>query len=224
MTKIVSVFNKLAFTPGELIDDVLEMIEAAQDNIWVAMFWFDYKPFADALIGARHRGVEVKVIVDKRSLIEMHDIDIKYSLSVPEYLRDNDVSVWIYEREDHIFHHKLVLIDQRNLLFSTCNWYHNDLKHNLDCHFVIEDNSICQEVGRWFEHWAQRMIELSSVNARGKVLRNHIAKSGTIGGCCGFPRFRGIVSGLRQNLLIMTLCLAFCLSFFTGILLIVFLK
>ena len=221
---MVNVFKKLSFSPSELIGDMSAMIEAAQENIWVAMFWFDYKPFADSLISARHRGVEVKVIVDKRSLLAMHDMDIEYNLSVPEYLRKNDIIVWIYEGEDHIFHHKFMIIDQKNLLYSTCNWYHNDLKHNLDCYFLIEDNSLCQEVGRWYKQLEQRMIELSSVKESEKTSCNHIARSATTVKCCGVPGFMGIVSRLRHNILLVTLFFVFCLSFFTCILLMVFFK
>ena len=141
----------IKFIPEDnVILDIINKIKRAQHSILVAMFWFNYKPIADALIKASESGVKVKIFVDKRSLLYMYDSENRFKMSIPEYLKNNNVKVKIYYGTKNIFHHKIVLIDSKLLIISSFNWHHNDILHNYDFYLVIDDKKLCSTIKSWF--------------------------------------------------------------------------
>lgn len=136
---------------------VQEEIAAAKQSIDVAMFWFDHRSLAEALLAARRRGVQVRVLADRRSLRGMakEDGSRTWMRSVPGHLTRGGVPVAIYQGKDHIMHHKFLLIDRAHgngrIVLTTWNWHLEDLQNNHDALLALRDPVAMQRLGTWFD-------------------------------------------------------------------------
>ena len=92
---------------------VIKGINAAKQSIHVAAYSFTSKPIAQALLDAKKRGVDVKVVADKKSNSG------KYSAAT--YLANNGVPVHLDDNYP-IFHHKFMVIDGVSLETGSFNY------------------------------------------------------------------------------------------------------
>lgn len=104
----------IGFSPdGNSLDLVLQGIRSAKKSIHVAAYSFTSKPIAAALIAAKNRGVEVRVVADQKSS--------KDDYSVTGYIAAKGIQV----RTDGnyaIFHQKFIVIDGVSLETGSFNF------------------------------------------------------------------------------------------------------
>jgi len=95
---------EVAFTPG---DDaaglIVERIQRARQQILVQAYSFTHKGIADALVAARQRGIDVRVIAD-------HDQTYSIATSLVAELARHGVPVWL-DGEHAAAHDKVMIID-----------------------------------------------------------------------------------------------------------------
>lgn len=102
------------FSPdGNSLQLVLKAIDNAKKSIHVAAYSFTSKPIASALLSAYKRGVEVKVIADKKSNSGRY--------TAVTYLANNKVPVRLNGNYP-IFHHKFMVIDGNTLETGSFNY------------------------------------------------------------------------------------------------------
>lgn len=54
------------FTPGgNYTQEIVDLIHQTKKTLWIQAYQFTSQPIADAVIAAKHRGVDVRVILDK---------------------------------------------------------------------------------------------------------------------------------------------------------------
>ena len=101
------------------VKEIIKCISNAKNEIYLMHFWFSWKPIADALIDAHSKGVKINILTDQRSLVKyMQDDEKTFSLSVPEYLFENGIKrIAIYFNE-HLMHHKVIILDEVIILGS----------------------------------------------------------------------------------------------------------
>lgn len=94
----------MAFTPGDAADRLItETVLRARYQILVQAFSFTHRKIADALAGARRRGVDVQVIVDGRQL------DNGFAPVVPGLA---SAGIAVYVDADHdAAHNKVMIVD-----------------------------------------------------------------------------------------------------------------
>lgn len=98
---------QIAFTPGdEAARIIVEALRAARRQVLVQAFSFTHKDIARALIDARRRGVDVRVIADgeQTELIESTVIPELAAAGVPVFL----------DQEHAAAHNKVMVIDEGN--------------------------------------------------------------------------------------------------------------
>jgi phosphatidylserine/phosphatidylglycerophosphate/cardiolipin synthase-like enzyme len=104
----------IGFSPDQgSLPLVLKAISSAQKSIHVAAYSFTSKPIAEALLAAKNRGIDVKVIADEKSNSG------KYSATT--YLANNNVPVKL-DGNYPIFHHKFMVIDGVSLETGSFNY------------------------------------------------------------------------------------------------------
>lgn len=104
----------VGFSPNQgSLPLVLKAINSSQKSIHVAAYSFTSKPIAEALLAAKKRGVDVKVIADQKSNSG------KYSATT--FLANNNVLVKL-DGNYPIFHHKFMVIDGINLETGSFNY------------------------------------------------------------------------------------------------------
>ncbi len=103
-------------------------LDSARSRVWVAMYSFTNQDFADALIRAHARGVDVRVIVEKQQA------GSQYSQHVA--LSTNGISVRI-DSNPNFMHNKFAVIDSEKLINGSMNWTGNGVGENNENVLVI---------------------------------------------------------------------------------------
>ena len=105
---------QVCFTPGEnCTQEVVDIINKAKKQILVQAYAFTSTPIARALIQAKQRGVDVKVLLDKTQ------VKTKYSSAT--YLLNN--AIWVrIDAHPVIAHNKVILVDNSTLITGSFNF------------------------------------------------------------------------------------------------------
>jgi phosphatidylserine/phosphatidylglycerophosphate/cardiolipin synthase-like enzyme len=137
----------VAFSPqGESLELVLSCIRAAERNILVAAYSFTSKPVALALIEAWERGVNVKVMADKKGNSSRHTaVTHLASQGIPVRLNGNYA----------IHHHKFMVIDGRHVQTGSFNYSAAAVKKNAENVLVLwnEPELAGQYAAEWQRLW-----------------------------------------------------------------------
>ncbi len=139
--------NQISFT-----EKVLDSINNAQEEIYIAMYSFNIEEIRDALVKAEERGVKVVLYYHNSKSLKMDEFlgDVKDKLDV-RYVAKIEGGESYYN-----LHHKFMIVDPnletRILLTGPWNWSH--FQEDLDPNIIIETHdkeiisSYMQEIGR----------------------------------------------------------------------------
>lgn len=114
--------DKLYFLPNEskkAKNDIVKLLENANQSIDIAMYNFTYKKFAKALKKATKNGVKVTLIYDKTKLKFHKKINLIKST-----------------RKLHI---KMAIIDDKYLIFGSANWKKESFSENYEIINITDD-------------------------------------------------------------------------------------
>ena len=126
----------VCFTPGNTCQQsILHELTAAQESIRIQAYQLEDPQILAALINAKHRNLDVRVIVDK-SQVDDH----KDKTSVAHYLLSNRIPVWVDEKPS-IAHNKVILIDDDVVITGSYNFSEHALK-NAENEIKITDRSL----------------------------------------------------------------------------------
>lgn len=153
--------NELLFGPNEDIESlILNEIDAAYKSIRIMAFWFTWKPIANRLISAMHRGVDVEVLLDRRSAeVKMKDVDEVNETLIPEYLVEHGIShnrIHIYNGE--LLHHKIILIDKSTVLTGTCNFFNASINRHEEHYMSITSEELSRRFNNRFDLLKERSV------------------------------------------------------------------
>lgn len=119
------------FSPeGRCTDAIVRAIKNARVSVHVQAAQFESKPIAKALAAAHKRGVEVRVIVDRKKN------DDKQSRA--DNLADRDVPTY-YDDAHGTAHNKLILIDRRVIITGSFNFTKEAEEDNAENLLMVED-------------------------------------------------------------------------------------
>lgn len=164
--------KELLFGPNDDIEQlVVKEIDKAEREINIMVFWFTWKPIADALLRASSRGVKVNLILDSRSAeVKQKDVDVERELVVPKYLSDSgfrEEKIRIYDGE--LLHHKIILIDAERVLMGSCNFFNGSIKRHEE-HYMLAIGSELYDV--FFEKFKELWRENSTTYSDFKRYNN----------------------------------------------------
>jgi phosphatidylserine/phosphatidylglycerophosphate/cardiolipin synthase-like enzyme len=125
---------------------VVHTIDEARETLRVAAYSFTSRAIADALIAARQRGVDVKVVLDKSQ-----DTD----RSLEAYLQDGGIDTKINHRY-HIMHDKFIVVDGETLETGSFNFTKSAEEHNAENVLVLHDPATAGDYKRqWEKLWQE---------------------------------------------------------------------
>ena len=134
----------VCFTPEQnCTSRIIKTINQAKEQIRVQAYSFTSKPIAKALIKAKKRGVQVKVILDKSQC--------KARNSLIRLFVKNNIPVWI-DSAPAIAHNKILIIDNR-IYTGSFNFTNAAQYKNTENLILIEDNEILK---RYIQNWNKR--------------------------------------------------------------------
>jgi phosphatidylserine/phosphatidylglycerophosphate/cardiolipin synthase-like enzyme len=138
------------FSPGGGIEPaLLDAIKSARSEIIVAMYNFTSRPLAEALVRARARGVEVRILLDKPQAF------VKYSKT--NDLRRGKCDVRLVslgktgDDQPIRYHHKFMVVDRTVVTTGSFNWTSQADDSNFENEVVIASKRLGAEFREEFE-------------------------------------------------------------------------
>lgn len=139
---------QVAFCPSpQCVSLVVSALDAAQERVDIAMYSFTNDEMGQALVRAKERGVEIRVVLEKQQSTT------QYSELVA--LRDAGIPVRV-DSNPQLMHHKFAVIDSAFVITGSMNWTSNGVKENNENVLVIHSNELNAQFGEEFERvWGE---------------------------------------------------------------------
>jgi phosphatidylserine/phosphatidylglycerophosphate/cardiolipin synthase-like enzyme len=136
------------FAPGNAEGMVVRAIDQAHGQILVAAYSFTSRPIAQALIRAKHRGVQVMAVLDKSQRTERY--------SSAHFLANSGVPVRIDSRYA-IMHNKFLVIDGQTVETGSFNYTFAAARRNAENVLIVRyDKPLAQTYAReWNRLWGE---------------------------------------------------------------------
>lgn len=153
---------QVCFTPNQACQKlIVQQINDAKESILIQAYSFTDKDIIEALIKAKHRGIQVSVLLDYSNL------KAKYS-GLNEILT-HQITVRI-DKLPGIAHNKIIIIDNHILIGGSYNFSKGAYKRNAENVMIIHDKPLASEyINNWQKRW-----ELST--APGDIKNNKLSK------------------------------------------------
>ncbi len=126
-------------TDKSVIRYVLPVINAAQKSIDVTSFDLNLPTFTNALVSAKKRGVQVRVVVDGvegNQTLKASDAPGNQAFDATKTLTGAGITVVNGGRSNGLMHNKIIIVDGSTLLMGSWNMSYNDTFRN--------DNNVLQ--------------------------------------------------------------------------------
>ncbi len=148
----------VCFTPGEdCTYKIVSAIDQAVHNIWVQAYSFTSRPISKALVLAKKRGVDVKVIFDKTAL--------DHKQGAATYLVHHGIPIWI-DNQPTIAHNKVIIVDQTRVITGSFNFTRAAQQKNAENVLLISDAGLAKQ---YLKNWQSRQrisMEYANDNTR----------------------------------------------------------
>jgi phosphatidylserine/phosphatidylglycerophosphate/cardiolipin synthase-like enzyme len=130
------------YQANESLKALINKIDGASSRIFVAMYTFTHEELLRVLVSAKKRGVTVKVLFDKDSILHT---------SIKAYVRcKREGIICSFRKKSGLLHYKAAIIDDC-LIFGSANWTKAAFKVNDDCLLFIEPLNNQQK--SWVNAW-----------------------------------------------------------------------
>ena len=133
------------FSPnGKCLDFIVSVIDNAKSTINVQAYSYTAKCIAEALVRAKKRGVDVRILLD-RSQLNAQGSQIYFS-------QENNIYVAI-DYVPGIAHNKVMIIDDEKVLTGSFNWTVSAEMKNAENLLLITDKNVAK---KYKDNWIAR--------------------------------------------------------------------
>lgn len=124
---------ELWFLPDnkEATAQITQLLRTAKKTIRVAMFTWTRQDFAQEIVNAARRGVDVQVVIDSSSAKGA-------SSHVANYLKRSGINVG-FGPTNVLLHHKFLYVDDTTLVNGSANWTKAAFNQNDECFIVLHN-------------------------------------------------------------------------------------
>ena len=123
---------------GNLDQILIKQMNTAQKNLNVAIYSFTKGNIADAILEAKKRGVDVKVITDKQ------ESQSKYQKAILDKLKANNIPVRINSHAG-LMHLKVTIIDDKIVTGGSYNYTESATKNNDENLILMKDPQLVNQ-------------------------------------------------------------------------------
>jgi len=136
------------FSPhGGCTEAVVDALNSAKETILVQAYSFTSAPIAQALVNAKHQGIEVQVILDKSQRRERY--------SSADFVIHEGIPTWIDEKPA-IAHNKVIVIDGHIVVTGSFNFTKAAEEKNAENLLVIDDSELAV---KYTKNWKSRQVD-----------------------------------------------------------------
>lgn len=144
---------EICFTPGQNCTNlIIKNMDKAKKSLLVQAYSFTSAPIAKAIIDAKKRGVDVKVILDKSQFSQ------KYSSS--KFLMNQEIQIWKDDKVA-IAHNKVMIIDDMITITGSFNFTKAAQERNAENVLIIDDSVLAK---KYTDNWFNRQKLSTKVN------------------------------------------------------------
>jgi len=137
---------QVCFTPYQnCMKKIVRLINHAKKSIFIQAYSFTAHPIAKALVRAKERGVEVRIIFDKSNFSG-------HFYSSSKYLIRHGIPSW-NDSNLNIAHNKVIIVDQSIVQTGSFNYTYSAQKHNAENVLIIYNRKLAQ---RYLDNWYRR--------------------------------------------------------------------
>jgi len=130
------------FSPhGGCTDAIVEALGKAHESVLVQAYSFTSAPIAKALAEAKHRGADVRIILDKSNLTERYSpVDFFLHSGIPPLI----------DSAHAIAHNKVMVLDHRTVITGSFNFTRAAEERNAENLLIIDDANLA---ARYEKNW-----------------------------------------------------------------------
>lgn len=133
---------KVCFTPGERCDkEIVSEIDHENKRVWVQAYYLTSRDIINAIINAKKRGADVRVIIDREG--------IKDILTIP--FRSYSIPIWV-DRNVVIAHNKVIILGYNEVITGSYNFTKSAQKKNAENMLIIKSDKVAWEYADNFIH------------------------------------------------------------------------
>lgn len=167
--------TQLYYTPyRELLDSIVKNIDNAETKIYISSYIFTEKRIKNALIRAKKRWLETKVIMEKDPYMAYNINDNFYN----ELIKKDIEVKWSNQQNYLLNHAKFMIIDNMSII-STWNISYSTFQYNRDFFVITKDQSIVNNLETLFINdfnWIKTDIYHSNILLSPNYSRSKINK------------------------------------------------
>lgn len=153
------------FTPQEnCTQKVVDAVSQAKQSVWIQAYSFTSLPILNAVIAAKKRGVDVRVIRDKKT-----SLSDPANSHVTRTLLQNHISLWLDHRVK-IAHNKVIIIDHSLLITGSFNFTKAAQFSNAENILLISDPQIAKT---YADNWLYRAGKSTSIKNEAALTREN---------------------------------------------------
>ncbi|MBI5224877.1 hypothetical protein HY989_03325 [Candidatus Micrarchaeota archaeon] len=128
-------------SPGAA-NQLLHAINSAKISLHIILYEFSYPDLKEALINAKRRGVDVKIILEPK---------VDRNLNTATFLASKGIAVRWASPKFNNSHAKTAIIDGKIVLIGSLNWSRNAMERNREIGVILESQKIADELEKVFE-------------------------------------------------------------------------
>lgn len=125
------------------VDRIVQIINGAKKNIYAPTYLITHKNIANALINARNRGIDVKMILDANSATTQN--------SKNTLLRDSNVAIKL-ENYAGKLHSKALIIDESYIILGSMNFSNSGENKNDENTVIIQNHHLATNYKNFFNY------------------------------------------------------------------------
>ena len=148
--------------PDDLLKVIVDFIDGAHSSLQIAVQELDSRPIAEAIVRARQRSVQVKLVVEADYLRELKAREDPFHAGgerevnrrLQNAILRSNVNVYSDFNPD-IFHQKFIVRDSESVLTGSANFTDTDTEANLNHVVIVHDPQVARSYSREFEEIAR---------------------------------------------------------------------
>lgn len=152
-------FAQTGFNEQNIDDMMIKYINQAQSSIDIEMLLIDHQEIVKAIIDAKNRGVNVRIIVDEADLgkynkiLEKLPIEGMANFGAALTLTENQIPIkWFVPTvKDQVLHAKTILIDKKLFITGSANLTYHALSRNHEVSVAVNSPDVAQKFLNIFE-------------------------------------------------------------------------
>lgn len=142
--------------PDHLESFIVSLIDGAHTRLWVAMYRLTSAPCVHALVRAKQRGVDVRVVLDRQVL------GLPVHTAARRHFAQAGIIPW-WGGGGNLMHHKWAVIDN-HLVTGSANWTYAGLNKNHEVCFLCDTPAVVQRYVTHFIVLTRRISGLAALS------------------------------------------------------------